>query len=131
MQTPQNLSPSYPIKIVLSIEARLLRELLQRAFSEISEVRVVGNSLNDEKVKVMIEKNDVQWIVVDMAEEDHFEGLLSQWHPHLSVSILGVALDGSYLKLHWTEVHDQIIQNPSWDEVVEILKQGFNSEIVS
>lgn len=120
MLSLQKFSP--PVVILLSIQPRLLRELLRRAFAKIKGITVIGESTEKAEIESLLAQYKVQWIVMDTSDERRLEEFFYTLETNPAVALLGVARDGSSLKLHWLERYQRNIVNPSLEELIQLLR---------
>jgi protease I len=99
-----------PSRIILALETRLLREMFGRAISRSPFLEVVAHVRNGEELLSIVKREDADWVFVSLQVDGELpiaaESLLAD---QPSVSIIGLAADGSQVKLGWTEICDREI----------------------
>lgn len=121
MLSPKKFSPPV-VNILLSIQPRLLRELLRRAFAKFTGLTVIGESIEKAEIEHLMKQNEVQWIVMDTPDERRLEEFRHTLETNPAVALLGIARDGSSLRLHRLEHSPRNMVNPSLDELVQLLR---------
>jgi protease I len=142
-----NDNPIYqPSRIILAIETRLLREMLERAVARSPFLEVVGTVGHDTDLSTAVKQNRVDWVFVSLQPDGKLpraaESLLVS---QPSVSIIAVAPDGSRLvlgwtepcdsviakgrdgspvRLHWTESHQKTLTDLSLGELISVVRKG-------
>lgn len=112
-------------RVVLSVEPRLLREMLRHVIIKTPGLQLVGETVG-KTLPTVIEQVDAQWVIVSLlpgGELPERAGALLVTHP--TVAILAVAADGSQWKLKWLETYEELLEEGlSLDELIQILRQG-------
>ena len=112
-------------RVVLSVEPRLLREMLRHVIIKAPGLQLVGETAG-KTLPAVIEQVDAQWVIVSLLSggelPERAEALLVT---HPTVAILAVAADGSQWKVKWLETHEEFLgEGLSLDELIQILRQG-------
>jgi hypothetical protein len=105
----EHTSPN-PSRIILAIETRLLREMLKRVICHSPEHKLVCEVTNGPDLSELVKRQDVQWIITSLSPQED----LSDSVDHLlavlpRVSIMALAPDGSEVRVGWSEIHEEII----------------------
>jgi hypothetical protein len=71
----------------------------------------------------VIENTSPQWVIVSLS----FDNVIPPWVDsfmvnHPSVRFIGLASDGSKVKMKWLEVHEQDLNEISLPDLIEILE---------
>jgi DNA-binding NarL/FixJ family response regulator len=108
--------------VILANEPRLLRGMLKRVLNRTPELKVVGEVTDQALIRSLVEETDVQWVIVPLWSErgapHAIRDLLTE---HPTVSVMGMAPDGSRAKIKRAGRPEQILPGLSLDELVNAL----------
>lgn len=112
-------------QVVLANEPRLLRGMLKRVIAKAPGLQVVGEATDPAKLSSMIRQTGARWVIVSLWPEGllpgSLEALLAE---HASVSILGVAADGSQARIKRHESPEEVLHSLSLARLIAILREG-------
>ena len=102
-------STQEPIRIILAMEARLLREMLRRAISKSPHMQVVREVSGGTDLPSVVEETKADWVLLLLRSNGRLplaaKRLLEE---KPSVSIIALAADGGEVKLAWAEAHGNV-----------------------
>jgi hypothetical protein len=138
-------------RVILAVETRLFHEMLRHAIDRSPGLMVVSDVEAGSDLATQVERQDAQWVILSLSPEgelpEEAEILLAE---RPEVSVLGVAPDGSEVKLgwsqprggtiakgdngepvelKWTEPHQEALTDPSLPELIQVLRTGLGEEI--
>lgn len=109
-------------RILMANDSRFLREILKHAFEKAQGLSVVGEITDPDQLVSSVERTDADWVVVSLRLDGSMpasiETLLTK---HSAVRILGVARDGSQVKMKWIEPREDDLHDPSISDLIGIL----------
>ena len=109
-------------RIILADVPRFLREMLKRAFEQSPGLRVVGEVADLSRLSAAIERTGAHWVVVSLPPDGKMPAMVEPLlAAHPSVRVLAVTNDGSQIKMHWVEPHEQTLESLSLDELIAVL----------
>jgi DNA-binding NarL/FixJ family response regulator len=110
-------------RILLANKPRLLRGMLRRVLAMDPELDVVGETNDLSALPEKVDETDADWVVVslwsDGGESAPLQALLQEL---ASVSVLGVAADGSRAQVRAGGTPDEILEAVSLDELIAVLR---------
>lgn len=142
-----NDSPFYQSsRIILAIETRLMREMLERAVARSPFLEVVATVISDTDLPTVVRQNQADWVFVSLRPDGKLpkaaESLLVA-QPSVSViavapdgsrvmlgwteacdNVIAKARDGSAIRLHWTESHQKPLADLSLGELISVVRKG-------
>jgi DNA-binding NarL/FixJ family response regulator len=118
-------------RIVVANSPRLFRQLVRRALGAIADWEVVGVAANPIELAHLVEYADPDWLIASLEIDGRLptmvESLLARFP---SVSVLGIALDGSRVKIRrmgWRE--EETLTDATFDELVSALRRGCGGQV--
>ena len=110
-------------RIVLANGSRLLRDMLKRIMFKSDQLEVVREVTDQKELPSVIESTNPQWVIVSLS----FDNVIPPWVDsfmvsHPSVRFMGLASDGSKVRMKWLEVHEQELNELSLNELIHILE---------
>ena len=111
-----------PQRIILTQIPRFLKEMLERAFTNVPEVHIVGEISDWARLPAALKQTEAQWIIVSLPSSEPLPeaaGALLARHP--AIRMLNLATDGGHVTLKWLEPHEQAIDEFSMDELITLL----------
>jgi chemotaxis response regulator CheB len=110
-------------RIVLANGSRLLRDMLKRIIFKSDNLEVIREVTDQKELPSIIEHTNPEWVIVSLS----FDNVIPPWvdtfmASHPSVRFMGVATDGSKIKMKWLEVHEQELNSLSLSELIHILE---------
>ncbi len=140
-----------PTRIILAIQTRLLREMLERVIRRSPDHKLVCEVTDGPDLADLVEKQDAQWVIMSLSPQgdlpDNAEYLLAQ---QPGVFVMALAPDGSEVKVGWSEIHEEFISqadkeepivlrwtephqealsDPSLPELLEVLRTGSGQDV--
>ncbi len=119
-----------PHRILVANEARFLREMLKRAFEKVPSLSVAGEITDPARLASAIGQTGAEWVIVslrpDGAMPEMIEPLLAEYP---AVRFLGVAMDGSQVKMKWIESREDVLEGPSLDDLIAILRDDLPASV--
>jgi DNA-binding NarL/FixJ family response regulator len=110
-------------RIVLANGSRLLRDMLKRILFKSDQLEVVSEVTDQKELPSVIENMGPQWVIVSLS----FDNVIPPWVDsfmvnHPSVRFIGLASDGSKIKMKWLEVHEEELSGISLHDLIQILE---------
>jgi hypothetical protein len=110
-------------RIILANGSRLLRDMLKRILYKSDKLEVVREVTDQKELPYVIEHTNPEWVIVSLT----FDDVIPPWVDsfiisHPSVRFMGLASDGSQVKMKWLEVHEQELSELSLNELMRILE---------
>jgi hypothetical protein len=109
-------------QIILANEPRLLRSLFHRALGKIPALEIAGEVTNLAGLPAMVDCTDAHWVIVALSAEGGMphvvESLLTK---HPATGVVGIATDGSLVKIQCVGHPDRASSAWSLDELVAAL----------
>jgi DNA-binding NarL/FixJ family response regulator len=109
--------------IVLANGSRLLRDMLKRIIFKSDNLEVVREVTDQKELPSVLEHTNPEWVIVSLS----FDNVIPPWvdsfmASHPTVRFMGLATDGSKVKMKWLEVHEQELNGLSLNELIHILE---------
>jgi hypothetical protein len=102
-------STQEPIRIILAMETRLLREMLRRAISKFPLMKVVREMSSDTGLPSIVEQTKADWVLILLRPDGKLPGTAKRLlEEQPSVSIIALAPDGGEVRLAWAEARDNV-----------------------
>jgi chemotaxis response regulator CheB len=102
-------STQEPIRIILAMETRLLREMLRRAISKSPHMEVVREVSGGTDLPSMVKETKADWVLILLRSDGKLplaaKRLLEE---QPSVSIIALAPDGGEVRLAWANAHSKV-----------------------
>ena len=110
-------------RIILANGSRLLRDMLKRILFKSNKLEVVREVTDQRELPSVIEHTNPEWVIVSLAYDNGVPAWVDSFMAsHPSVRFMGVATDGSKIKMKWLEVHEQELNGLSLDDLLQILE---------
>jgi len=111
-------------QIILANEPRLLRSMFRRILGKMPALEVAGEVSDLAELPSLVDEMDVQWVVVSLSSEGRLpESVQALLTSHPSVGILGIAMDGSLVKIQRGTHAETATSVLSLDQLVAALFQ--------
>ncbi len=112
-------------RIILANGSRLLRDMLKRVIFKSDKLEIVREVTDQKELPAVIENTSPQWVIVSLS----FDNVIPPWVDsfmvnHPSVRFIGLASDGSKVRMKWLEVHEQELDGLSLKELIHILENN-------
>jgi hypothetical protein len=111
-------------QIILANEPRLLRSMFCRVFGKMPALEVAGEVSDLAGLAPVIDRTEVQWVIVSLSSEgrlpDDIQPLVAR---HPSLGIMGIAVDGSVVKIQRGGHAETAMSALSLDQLVAVLFQ--------
>jgi hypothetical protein len=118
-------------RIILAIESRLIREMLNRILLKADHLDVVKQVAADENLPTVIREWDAEWIILTMsADNEPLDWIDSYIREHPFVRIMSVSSDGAWVNMKWLHKCERDIVNPSLRELMDVLEGSPKVELV-
>jgi DNA-binding NarL/FixJ family response regulator len=111
-------------QIILANEPRLLRSMFRQALGKIPRLEIVGELADLGRLPSIVDQTDVHWVIVSLSSEGsipHRVASLLTGRP--SVGVVGIASDGSLVRIRQVGLPDRTASSWSLDELVAALFQ--------
>jgi hypothetical protein len=110
-------------QIILANEPRLLRGLLRRAINKIPGLDVVDEVENVSRLPSAVKQWNAEWLVVPLLSDGEMpHNLASLLREHASLSLLGMAGDGSEVRILRPERPEERLCDLSLAELVAVFR---------
>ena len=110
-------------RIVLASGSRLLRDMLKRILTKSEKLNIVREVSDPKELPLVLEHTNPEWVIISLSFDDRVPAWVDHFMAnHPSVGFLGVAIDGSKIKMKWLEVHEQELNTLSVDDLIRILE---------
>lgn len=118
-----------PYRIVLANEPRLLRGLLHYALAKASGVEVVEEVLDPARLSDAVTRGRADWVIVPLWQNSQLPLPLQRLvDAQPAVSLLGMAADGSRVKVHAPDTgDDQVLRDLSLSDLLATLRASKRS----
>lgn len=120
---PAGEQPMDAQRIIVANDERLVRQLLRRALGRLPDL-YVDEASDPARLSALLDCQDVGWAIVSLEPDGRMpkevEPLLRA-HPQLR--ILGMASDGSRIKLRWTALDESELKGMSLHELLGLLRR--------
>jgi DNA-binding NarL/FixJ family response regulator len=113
------------IRLIMTVEPRLMRDLLKHVFAKIPDLEVVGETTENNwpDISGMIQQTDADWVLMTLLPNDCLpEGAHSLLHNHPSLAVFALAADGSHAKMKWEDFKESILKDISLEELIWVLR---------
>lgn len=109
--------------IILTNGSRLVREMLNRILLKTQHFNVIQEISEYKNLPLAIEQHNVGWVIISLPQDDRaLEWIDTFMMKHPLVRFLAVSPDGSHVKIKWMEQHEEKINNPSLEDLIQILE---------
>jgi chemotaxis response regulator CheB len=110
-------------RIVLANGSRLLRDMLKRIITKSDKLEIIREVSDQKDLPAVIEHTNPEWVILSLS----FDEAVPAWVDgfvanHPSVRFMGIASDGSTIKMKWLEIHEQDLNSLSLRELLQILE---------
>jgi hypothetical protein len=110
-------------QIILANEPRLLRGLLRRAIAKVPGLDVVDEVEQVSRLPGAVKQCEAEWLVVPLWSDDKIpHNLASLLEEHGSLSLLGMAGDGSEVQILRPELPEKRLYDLSLAELVAVFR---------
>lgn len=110
-------------RIVLANGSRLLREMLKRIIFKSEKLELVREITDPKDLPSVIEQTNPEWVIISLSYDNGIPGWVDGYMAdHPSVRFLGLAIDGSKIKMKWLEIHEQELNGLSLNDFLSILE---------
>ena len=114
-----------PQRIILTQIPRFLKEMLERALTDIPGVSIVGEITDWARLPAAIKQTEAQWVIVSLPSGEPMpeaaDALLAR---HPAIRMLNMATDGGHVTLKWLEPHEQSIDELSMEELITLFRSA-------
>lgn len=111
-------------RVVLANQPRLLRGLLNRVLAKAPGVEVVSEELDPRRLSSTVAQNKADWVIVSLWQDGEMpfalENLLVE---HPSMCLLGMASDGSQVRIRCAAAGDTALGSLSLDDFLATLRK--------
>jgi DNA-binding NarL/FixJ family response regulator len=112
------------IKIVLAVQAQLLREMLARVFARLEDFIIVNQLENLEQLSTVIKKTEIDWVLTSTIHDQTKQSCIDDFiQTHPTVCFVDIAVDRDNVTFNWLNNHDVSFSNLSLKEFIGILKE--------
>jgi len=110
-------------KIILVIQSRLFREMLNRALGKVENLIIVQEISDPELLPEAIEQKNIDWVVI-FSEQCH---VIPDWvdefiSSHPTVCLIDLTVKGNRINLRWLNNPDEEIEDISLEELITLLE---------
>ena len=110
-------------RIILANASRLLRDMLKRIIFKSDHLELVREITDQKELPSVIERTNPEWVIISLSYDDGIPAWVDSYMAdHPSVRFLGVASDGSKIKMKWLEIHEQELNGLSLNDLLHILE---------
>jgi hypothetical protein len=110
-------------QIILANEPRLLRGLLSCVLSKQPRLDVVDEVEQVDRLPAAVERENAEWVVVSLwPDGDIPDSLVSLLQEHASLSLLGIAGDGSEVRIVGPELSEERLGDVSLAHLVAVFR---------
>ena len=110
-------------QIILANEPRLLRGLLSCALAKQPRLDVVEEVEQVDRLPAVVEREDAEWVVVSLWPDGEIPGfLVSLLQEHAPLSLLGIAGDGSEVRIVRSEFSEERLGDVSLADLVAVFR---------
>lgn len=110
-------------RIVLANGSRLLRDMLKRIIFKSENLELVREITDQKELLSAIEHTNPEWVIISLSYDNGIPAWVDSYiADHPFVRFLGVASDGSKIKMKWLEVHEQELNGLSLNDLLRILE---------
>lgn len=102
-----------PIRVLVAIRPRLIRELMLNTFSEQPDIEVVGEIGDDADVPAAVDEKLPDFLVLSQEDVQHRPSICDQvLHKHPELRIIAVAPDHNYSVHYWAslDIHSDDVE---------------------
>lgn len=113
------------IRLIMTMETRLMRDLLKHVFAKIPDLQVVGETTekNLPNLSGLIKQTKPDWVLVTLLPNDKLpEGAHNLLRDHPSLAVFALAADGSHAKMKWENFKERILMDISLEELIWVLR---------
>jgi len=112
-------------KIILVIQSRLFREMLNRALGKVENLIIVQEINSPELLPEAIEQTNIDWVVI-YSEQCH---VIPDWVDefvsfHPTVCLIDLTMKGNRINLRLLNNPDEKIEDISLKELITLLEEG-------
>ena len=110
-------------KIILVIQSRLFREMLNRALGKVENLIIVQEISDPELLPEAIEQKNIDWVVI-FSEQCH---VIPDWVDEFisfypTVCLIDLTVKGNRINLRWLNNPDEEIEDISLEELITLLE---------
>jgi DNA-binding NarL/FixJ family response regulator len=111
-------------QIILANEPRLLRSMFRRVFGKVRALEVAGELGDLARLPSLVDETDAQWVIVSLSPNCELpDSVSSLVASHPAMGIVGVAADGSVVKIQRGGQAEAAAAALSLDQLVAALTQ--------
>jgi DNA-binding NarL/FixJ family response regulator len=112
-------------RIVLASASRLLRDMLKRILDRSDKLTIVQEVTDQKELPSVLEHTHPEWVILSLSYDDRVPAWVDAFMAlHPSIRFMGMAMDGSKIKVKWLEVHEQELDSLSLNELMQILENN-------
>jgi DNA-binding NarL/FixJ family response regulator len=112
-------------RIVLASTSRLLRDMLKRILNRSDKLIIVREVTDQKELPSVLEHIHPEWVILSLSYDDRVPAWVDAFMvSHPSVRFMGLAMDGSKIKVKWLEVHEQELNSLSLNDLMQILENN-------
>jgi hypothetical protein len=112
-----------PVQVILANEPRLLRGLLSRAFNQSAGLEVVEEITDLADLPAAVARTGARWVIVSLWSPGQVPSAVQAvLDENPAVCALGLAAGSSDVRIRCGESREDVLHNPSLDELLATLR---------
>jgi DNA-binding NarL/FixJ family response regulator len=112
-------------RIVLASASRLVRDMLKRILDRSNTLTIIREVTDQKELPSVLEQTNPEWVIMSLPYDDRVPTWVDAFMAsHPSIRFMGLAMDGSKIKVKWLEVHEQELNSLSLHELMQILENN-------
>lgn len=111
-------------KVLIAEKNRLLREMLTKAMDADADLEIIHPADSYSQLSEEVKKHDIDWIIISMTNGETLPLEIAEiLIKHPEIGVLEVAADGNPACVKWLEVHEYILSDITFPDLVQILAE--------
>lgn len=111
--------------IILLDNSRLLRDMLKRVINKAPGLEIIAEVADLSEYPSVARRTNADWTILLLDLDEDVPDIVEQVieHQH-SMRLLIMDIDGSHVRMRWTEPHERSLDGKSLDDLLAILQKS-------
>ena len=110
-------------RIILINGSRLLGDMLHNVIYRADHLETVQEVSSHEELPSAIERSEAEWVVMSLPFDKSIPDWVDRYiAKHPSMRFLAVFIGSGKVRLKWLEVHEEVLEDLSLDDLIHILE---------
>jgi hypothetical protein len=110
-------------RIILINGSRLLGDMLHNVIYRADHLETVQEVSSHEELPSAIERSEAEWVVMSLPFDKRIPDWVDRYiAKHPSMRFLAVFIGSGKVRLKWLEVHEEVLEDLSLDDLIHILE---------